>query len=533
MLLVGAVLAFLLGEIALRMVLFHGRRMPSQFERTMRQPARYSDGNSEDDYWKLMSALAGEAALEDAPGSDPIIGWMGSVAAPGTYAHPGEGTLGNRRPVLLYGDSFAACLTPSADCFQSLLERSEFGPQYAMLNYGVGGFGLDQTYLLLKHSIDRFKDKDPIVIVSILVDSDLDRSVLGYRSWPKPRLDVIGDQLVSRGPVLTNTREYLKQHPISIRSYLWRLFLYQNTPFMAKARASWRGDEAVKAEKQQLNRKILLEIEHELSSRNFQHFFMVFQAEGGALKRWSTFEWQEQMIEDVCAERAIPLVDTRAYLAFAAEGKPENGARFYGNGPPLFGHHNALGNVICFEAIRQGLRGYFGPPDMRHLATLLGNGLLTPPDMRILSILRRNGLLDSNATAQSSMTLLGKSVSLIPKARPQYVTTKETASPPRLLLRSDAYFPNVTLFHLAGETKRFTGRLHTLTNQDQGCGDGELRFTVAVDDEIVLESAVPPATNEMALDFDLLGKRSLCFAVMGYRGRGSCNWICIEDPRLE
>ncbi len=516
MLVVGIVVAFFAAEIALRVIIFHSGPKASHFERRMRQPARYSDGNNEDDYWKLVCAINGEAGLNDADNPDPITGWTGGAVTPGTYEHIDEGTLGARRPVLLYGDSFAACGTPAEDCFQSLLERSEFGGQYALLNYGVGGYGLDQTYLLLKNSIGRFEDRDPIVIVSILVDSDLERSVLEFRSWPKPRLDVVGNQLVSRGLVQTNNRQYLEQRPVSIRSYLWRLFLYQMTPFMADQRARWRGDEAARTEKQSLNRKILLEIEHELSSRNLEHFFMVFHAEDGALERWNLFEWQERMIEEFCAEKSIPLFDTRAYLAFVANGQQEERQRFYGHGRPLLGHHNALGNLICFEAIRQGLSGNFGPPDMRHLRSL-----------------RRYGLLDSTAREQTSSTLLGKPVRLIGYNLEGRVSATETNAPHRLVLRSDELWPNVAIFQLGGETKRFTGRLHTLTNQDQGCSNAELRFTVTVDDDIVLECAVPPAANEQVLDIDLAGKRSMSLAIVGDRGAASCSWICIEDPRWE
>ncbi len=455
--------------------------------------------------------------MVDAPGPDPILGWTGSALTSGNYRHVEEDQLRGRRAVLLYGDSFAQCNTPPEQCFQTILERSELGRQYAILNYGVGGYGLDQIYLLLKHSIDGFKDQNPIVIVSLLLESDLDRSLLEFRCWPKPRLDVVDGQLRARGPVQTSVRKYLDQNPPSIRSYLWRLFLNRSSPFMARQRAQWRGDALFAQEKQSLNRKILVEIEHELSSRGLQHFFLIFHAEQGALKRGSNFEWQERMIEDVCAEFSIPLFDTRSYLAFAADDMAKNCARFYGHEYPLIGHHNEIGNLVCFEAIRQGLlRAGPAAPDLAHLARL-----------------KSLGLFARNPPALVSTSLLGRAASVVTRGTTGEVLVAQRENPARLLLRAVDEGATTANFERFANASRFTGRLHTIMDSGGDCNESGLRLSIQVNGVVVFEAEVPPAARPLTLDIDLRGKESVSFTVEGVRGPGNCNWVCIEEPRLE
>ncbi|HTF89422.1 MAG TPA: SGNH/GDSL hydrolase family protein [Planctomycetota bacterium] len=513
---VGVICALLAGEILLRIAVFHPSPMLGRLGWRLGQPRMYTNCDNDDDYWKLFCKQQGQAALDGTPNPDLITGWTGSDITPGTYEHIDEASLRGRRPVLLYGDSFAQGVTQVKDSFQALFERSELADRYAMLNYGVGGYGLDQIYLLLENSIDRFKDRDPIVIVAILVESDLERSVLEFRCCPKPRLDVVGDRLVARGPVQTNMRKYLEENPISIRSYLWQLFLHSRLDFLVDQRAAWRKDPQIKAEKQVLNRKILLEIERSLSSRKLQHFFFLFHVEPCAVKSDGLYQWQEDLIHEVCAESSIPMVDTRPFLSLAADAVQKKCEQFYIKAGPVQSHHNAIGNLICFEAMIQGLRGNIAQPDLAPLADL-----------------KTRGLLQKNGPETVATTLMGRSATLITYGAEGRSFAAETVKPRRFLLRSDALGSTKARIDLSGSAKRFSGRLHTMMNPNEGCAGTELRLTIRIDGEIALERAVPRAANELALDLDLAGKQSLEFTVAGNRGGGNCNWICIEDPQLE
>jgi hypothetical protein len=512
----GVVLSLLAGELVLRLFLFHPKLDVGGLGESIRQPQKYSDGDTEDDYWKLRSGFQDPSLIVDAPNADPITGWTGSFITPGTYAHVNENAIRGRQVVILYGDSYAQCNTPPAECFQAILERSDLARQYVMMNYGVGGYGLDQIYLLLKHSIDRFKDVDPIVIVGILLESDLERSVLSFRDWPKPHLAIVDGSLVLPKPVETDTKKFLAENPVSIKSFLWRFFLFHPAHFMSKLRAKWRTNDRIRAEKEVLNRRILIEIDRELTSRHLRHFFLIFHAEQGALEPWDLFVWQEQLIRDVCAEFSIPLVDTRPYLTFAADNRPVKAAQFYGHSGPLNAHHNAVGNVVCFEAFRQGLRGDFGTPDMQHLAEM-----------------KRHGLFDSGDPVRVSMELLGRPATLILHGSTERIRVTETSKPERLILRADVLGPTHAEFDLAGKSKRFTGRVHTMKDSDKDCAGIELDFTVEVDGRVVLEHSVPPASQALDLDIDLADKHTLSLGVRGFGGGAGCEWVCIENPRLE
>src|SRR5688500_7812247 len=83
----GLALAWIAGESAIRLLLFHPRLKSTGLAQELRQPKRFADGNSEDDYWKLEGMLRGLETLPDAPNHDPIVGWTKNSVAPGSYAH--------------------------------------------------------------------------------------------------------------------------------------------------------------------------------------------------------------------------------------------------------------------------------------------------------------------------------------------------------------------------------------------------------------------------------------------------------------
>jgi hypothetical protein len=512
----GVIVSLVAGELVLRLFLFHPKLDCLGLGDKIRRPERYCDGDSDDDYWKFRTLFQDPATIVDATNADPRLGWTSVLVTPGTYEHADEPVINGRKLVLLYGDSFAQCNTPPEECFQSLLERSDLAQEFALLNYGVGGYGLDQIYLLIQSSIDRFRSLDPIVIVGILPESDLERSVLSFRDWPKPRFDLDGDRLVSRGPVETRTLEYLKRHSIGIPSYLWRFLLYHPSRILARTRREWRGDERKLAEKLELNRRILIEIQRELESRGLSHVVLLFHSEQGALEPALPFEKQEKLVRDVCAELSIPLVDTRPYLAFASDGRPVKCAQLFGHGGPLDAHYNAVGNIVCFEAIRQALRGELGEPDFEHLAQL-----------------KQRGLFDAGAEHEQKMKLAGRDARVIGHGNKSIVRATESDHPDRVLLRANAGGDTSLVFDVDGGAKRFSGRLHMLKKPEGNCYGVEVGIKVLIEDEVVLDRLVPSVDDAVAIDLDLRGKRRLKFTVQGTGGGAGCEWVCIADPRFE
>ena len=109
------------------------------------------------------------------PRFDSRLGWV-SRGVLDDYDHERRAELAGRRPVLLFGDSFAACVTEPVDCWQGWFARSERRDDEMLLNYGAGGYGLDQIALLAQSALDRWHAERPRILIGILVDDDIDRA---------------------------------------------------------------------------------------------------------------------------------------------------------------------------------------------------------------------------------------------------------------------------------------------------------------------------------------------------------------------
>jgi hypothetical protein len=146
------------------------------FMEKFRQPGLYFDYDSEDNYWKLFYYLNGTLRPPENP--HPLLGWVGYFSRE-TYLHDEASQIEGRKVVLLYGDSFAGCLTPKEECFEGVLNADdEFAASCYLLNYGVCNYDVDQIFLLRKNSLEHYQNS--FVIVSLLVH-DVDRSMLSVR----------------------------------------------------------------------------------------------------------------------------------------------------------------------------------------------------------------------------------------------------------------------------------------------------------------------------------------------------------------
>ncbi len=252
-------LSLLAAEAAWRLLLASDTRLG----RRQRNPALYADPFSDDLFWLLRHRWHSDRfAPPDDP--HPLLGWRGaSVGA--DYSHAGEGKVGGRRPVLLYGDSFAQGMR-GVERFQTILNRDEeFAEGHYLLNYGVGGYGLDQIHLLFQHSVERFDD--PFVVFSFMT-FDLDRSVLSVRVGQKPYFEVVDGRLELRGvPIESDAEAFFAAHPPRVGSYLWRRV----------SRLTGLGGERA-ARKKTINGAILDAVLKELEDRRLDYTILVFHA---------------------------------------------------------------------------------------------------------------------------------------------------------------------------------------------------------------------------------------------------------------
>lgn len=357
--LLALLVALLLAEVALRFFLFSEGDFARRHGWRVRHASVFTSRRSGRDYFALRAALSGPAAARPAPHPDPLLGWRDANLVDG-FAHRDEASLAERRPVLLFGDSYARCVTPPEDCWEGLLEDSDLSDEYRLLNFGCGGYGLDQVYLLLVRSIDRFLDRDPLVVIGIVVDDDLDRTYLALREFPKPWFTVERDQLVYHPPEGETAQEYLDRHPLDIRSYLWRWLLHGARVFGDRASVAWT-DEAEHVEvKQEICRRLLIEIQRELEERGLDYFFVLFHGQE-ALASPGPYSWQEPFLHALFRERRIPYVSSKRRLLEQAARTASDTSVYFFDSMPRYGHYTPAANRAVFECLRRGIAGEFEP----------------------------------------------------------------------------------------------------------------------------------------------------------------------------
>lgn len=254
-----------LAELALRLML----SSETSLGRILRKPGIYADWFSDDNYWKLHNAWVRTYPPPKEPHA--LLGWVGNFDS-GTFFHHDSASIRGRRPILLFGDSFAEC--GSGDrCIERILgkEDPEFSSSFFLLNYAVGGYGLDQIFILLQKAVPLYED--PIVVFSFMT-YDIDRSVLSFRVGQKPYFELIEDELVLKGvPVDSDPERYLAAHPPRIRSFvlsaLYRL-AHKVKGFGFDDDFAWRP------EKIRLGERILLSAYQFLQQRQVPFIYLVF-----------------------------------------------------------------------------------------------------------------------------------------------------------------------------------------------------------------------------------------------------------------
>ncbi|MCX6290579.1 MAG: hypothetical protein NT126_02290 [Bacteroidetes bacterium] len=310
-------------EYAFRSMIFSKNK---SFQK-LRNPADYADDSNEDDYWKLYYLFGGQYKPPAHP--HPLLGWIGDFN-PATLAHNQLKELHDRRPVLLYGDSYAQCMS-GVKCFQDILNSdSSFNKKNYLLNYGVGGYGVDQADLLLKNTVHHYKD--PFVIFSLMV-GDLDRSPLSVRTGQKPFYNIEHDSLVLHGvPVESNPEDFFRKNPPSIKSYMYRKFLFSKINFLpAKLTSRLKHEEQYIEKKIRLNEKILDDVIIELRKSNIDFIFVVFHYIQEGNPEYSVEnenDWRDHSLRTYLEKNKIPFVWSKELIRKDPEYDGKNISRY-------------------------------------------------------------------------------------------------------------------------------------------------------------------------------------------------------------
>jgi hypothetical protein len=378
-------LGLLLLEGTLRFLLFSDSGLARRVGAPLRAPWYYASVFSGRDYWKLEARFRSvEPPDPRQPPPDPRFGWLKPEIDPATLRHADEARLAGRRPVLLYGDSFAACMTSADDCWQGLMERSDLGARFALLNYGVVGYGFDQVYLLLRATLDLYADLEPVVVIGILVDDDLDRCYLRLRDLPKPWFTLDGGAdapggLALHAPTAATALEHVALDPPDVTSYAWRAFLTQSGLVKAWDVPAWTGEGDHAAVKRALASALFGAIEQELTARGLERFYLLFHSRKSATAP-IPFLWQEPFLYAELERRELPFVSSKRALIESVRRTGTSLTDLFITDRTGPNHYDADGNAVVFEVLRAGLSGRFEP--YVFLEGLPGASTRVPPAMR-------------------------------------------------------------------------------------------------------------------------------------------------------
>ena len=353
----------LLAEGVLRFLILHPSALARSWGAELRDAKRYGDPGLDDAYWRLDWYFRGEREKERHAHFDPLLGWRGRRIGKGDYRHEDAVEGDPRRPILLYGASYANCVTSREECFEGLVEQSDLATDHVLLNYGVGGYGIDQVYLLMRESLDLYQDRDPIVIIAAVVDSDYERAFLTFRGQAKPRMRVEQGVLVEPEPVPQGTDAYFREHGLGITSYAWHTLVHNTNLLPADWRETLKDTRGKRAEQLELIRAILLAIHAELESRGLQHFF-VHCFSPRSFPRSRIQEVVDEIVR-TCEEHAIPYVNTRPLYLESCRRNGRMAKHLYVREGQGTNHPTAQGNQLIFRAMRAGIEGHLsnGRPD--------------------------------------------------------------------------------------------------------------------------------------------------------------------------
>jgi hypothetical protein len=345
MFLASLILALGLAEIGLRLALFSDLFAVPQ----LRQAWRFADSGYEDDHWKLAFMFRAGNRAQRVGHIDPELGWAPEV----TPDNP-LGLITDRsyrvedlvNPMPFYGDSFVAGASPIPTRIPQVLDLLE--PERSVLNYGVGGYGVDQIFLRFRKTVGDYEGSTALVGILTL---DLDRSILGIRTGQKPYFELEGDRLaLSNLPILKTTNEYIEQNPVTIDSYLGRFLLFRMRPLVPpELFDSWMGYDELHERKLRVNARLLRAFKEESAEKDVDLRVVLFYSRGEVAESG----WREEFLHSELKELGIPYFDSKQQLR---RHMTETGLTirelYYDDN----GHPNELGNRVIAEGIHGWLR---------------------------------------------------------------------------------------------------------------------------------------------------------------------------------
>ncbi|QDU67481.1 hypothetical protein Pla86_25630 [Planctomycetes bacterium Pla86] len=357
MTLAAPLVGLLLVELGLRVVVLTDIVADEAWAQPLREPLKYTRPRSPSgsDYWKLFYGQK-EPQERWLPRRHPILGWIREDFDAQTYEHVDEVNLAGRRPVLLFGSSFVRCLPPVVDCHEDLLEQSPWASDLALLNFSVTGYGLGQVGTLLSLALPRFRAQNPIVVVAIQIDEDLDRLTLTFRHGPKPSFSLKQDKtLAIHVPDELDVDRYLALHPPQITSYAWNHLLFGTELIPNPPREGWRGMKRHWQTILPIVPRILLQVQKELAGLDY---FVLLLGSPSSVDPDFKGDWRHAVMAESLKGLQVPYVSAHEMLREAVRGGALSVDDFF---DAENGHPNERGVALIQRALERGLAGDFDP----------------------------------------------------------------------------------------------------------------------------------------------------------------------------
>jgi hypothetical protein len=232
--------------------------------------------------------------------------------------------------VLVFGDSFTFGEGVSDDeTYAHVLE--ELLPGVEVLNFGVHGYGHDQMLLYLEDEAARYH---PDVVILGFLSLDMDRSLVDFRDFAKPRFVLRQGRLELHGVPVPTPEEMIAREAYRPKfGDLLQMLVY---------RWRWRSG-AAQEEMRQLTVAILDEMAARIRGMGARPLYVYLPVFGELTKRDKAMTEPERFFFGYCRERGIQ----SAYLQSFFLEKLKQGASFQ-----VYGHWGALEHRIAAEGIR-------------------------------------------------------------------------------------------------------------------------------------------------------------------------------------
>lgn len=236
--------------------------------------------------------------------------------------------------VLVLGDSFTFGEDVSDDeTYAHFLEERLAGVE--VLNLGVHGYGHDQMLLYLQE--EGLKYQPDVVVLGFLYD-DMDRNLLGFRDYAKPRFALRDGRLELRNVPLPSPDEMLRRE--------WTRSKFLDLWTILRGRWEWRSGAAERRMKE-LTLAILDEMARVTRAAGAQPAYAYLPVWGELTKADMAMTRRERFFFNYCRERGIQSMYLRRFFL----SKLRAGAKFrvYGHWGPEE-HRTAAEGIAAYLA---------------------------------------------------------------------------------------------------------------------------------------------------------------------------------------